>query len=88
VRRRSVNPSPDDGLSPDALPAYVEPDPSLSLKEKIAHQERWMKLRNDWENRRARYAELHGWPGGDYARHEEEMQAHPIPDAYFDPDSI
>ncbi|UPL09977.1 hypothetical protein [Microbacterium sufflavum] len=44
-----------------------------------------MDKRADWVARRERYALEHGWPGGDYARHLEENEAHPVPDAPFDP---
>ncbi|WP_311257177.1 hypothetical protein [Microbacterium sp. WCS2018Hpa-9] len=48
--------------------------------------ERWMDKRTAWVERREVYALEYGWPGGDYARHVEENEAHPIPAAPFDPE--
>lgn len=85
MRRRAAAPSEASGLGMDALRPCPPDDLTAPYEQRVAVFEEWLAERDAWVTRREAYADTHGWPGGDYTRALEESEAHPIPDAPFDP---
>lgn len=73
------------GLDPDNLRPAPEDDLAADYDQRRASHSAWMSERDGWIARRAAYADQHGWPGGEYARQQEESEHHPVPDEPFDP---
>lgn len=72
-------------LGVDALPPAPVDDPGLPYVLRKKQFELWLERRRSWVERREQHSAEHGWPGGDLARMREEDEAHPIPNAPFDP---
>ncbi|WP_341957490.1 hypothetical protein [Microbacterium sp. LWH13-1.2] len=75
-----------ESLSASALTPAPTDDVLMPYPLRKKAFERWLEKRSSWVGLREAYALEYGWPGGDYARHVEEDESHPIPAAPFDPE--
>ncbi len=86
-RKRSVTEpiALEAGISVDSLRPCPPDDLTADYKVRRRTFRAWYKEREAWVARRESYAVEHGWPGGERARLDEEMTAHPLDRVPFDP---